>query len=108
MVEMTGKKDDKNKARYDLLPPEPLEELAKLYGTGAGVYGSRNWEQGLAYGRVFAAMMRHAWAWWRGEKYDPKDGQHHLIAVAWNAFALFTYEIRNLGEDDRPKLIDKA
>lgn len=98
-----GRKDDAGKARYDLIPPEALEALALLYGTGAQRYGDRNWEKGMSYGRPFAAMMRHAWAWWRGEKFDPKDGQHHLSSVAWNAFTLYMYELRQIGKDDRVK-----
>lgn len=47
--------------------------------------------------------MRHAWAWFRGEKLDPVDRQHHMIAVAWNALALYTYELRGTGQDDRPR-----
>lgn len=98
-----GRKFDTQKARYDLIPPEAIEALAQLYSIGAVKYGDRNWEQGMKWGRVFAAMMRHAWAWFRGEKYDQTDGQHHLIAVAWNAFSLYTYETRGLGLDDRGK-----
>lgn len=103
---MSGAKYDGGKARYDLIPPEALDALAELYSLGAKKYGDRNWEEGFKWGRLFAAMCRHAFAWWRGEKYDQVDGQSHLIAVAWNAFALYTFELRNLGEDDR-KVIKK-
>ena len=71
------------------------------------VSGDRNWEQGFKWGRVFAALMRHAWAWWRGERLDPVDGQNHMIAVAWNAFTLYYHELHKLGEDDRSKLNNK-
>lgn len=103
---MSANKYDGGKPRYDLIPPEALDALAELYGTGAKKYGDRNWEEGFKWGRVFAAMMRHAWAFWRGEKYDQVDGQHHLIAVAWGAFTLYIHELRGLGEDDR-KVIKK-
>lgn len=96
-------KKDTGKARYDLIPPEPLDALAELYGIGAAKYADRGWESGMKWGRIFAAMMRHSWKWWRGEKYDPVDGQHHLTAVAWCAFALYTYETRKDGEDDRSR-----
>lgn len=96
-------KKDFGKARYDLVPPEPLEALAELYGIGAAKYADRDWESGMKWGRVFAAMMRHAWRWWRGEKYDPVDGQHHLSSVAWCAFSLYAYELRKVGEDNRAK-----
>lgn len=98
---MSGNKYDGDKPRFDLIPAEPLEALATLYGLGAKKYGDRNWEEGFKWGRLFAALCRHLWAWWRGEKFDQVDGQHHLIAVAWNAFALYEHERRQIGEDDR-------
>jgi hypothetical protein len=97
-----GRKDDKAKLdRFDLLPPEALRALAELYGIGAIKYSDRNWEQGMKYGRVFRAMMSHAWKWWMGEEFDKEDGQHHLSSVAWCAFTLYTYYIRKIGTDDR-------
>jgi hypothetical protein len=96
-----GRKDDAGKARYDLIPGDALDEIAKLYGLGAVKYADRDWERGMRWGRVFAAMMRHAWAWWRGEKLDPENGQHHLASVAWCALGLLSYELRGVGKDDR-------
>lgn len=98
-----GKKNDHGKLRYDLIPSYPLESLAHVYTIGALKYADRNWEKGIAWGRIFAAMMRHAWAWWKGERFDPVDGQHHLASVAWCAFALIEYEITHLELDDRRK-----
>lgn len=95
------RKNDAGKARWDLMPPDALDELADVFTLGAGKYGERNWEGGLSWGRVFAALMRHAWAWWRGEQRDPVDGQHHLASVAWCALVLMAYEKRRSGDDDR-------
>jgi hypothetical protein len=95
-------KFDDGKLRFDLIPAEELEELARVYTIGAKKYADRNWELGLPWGRVFSALMRHAWKWWRGETYDPVDGQHHLASVAWCALALMNYERRKAGTDDRP------
>lgn len=101
-----GRKDDSGKLRFDLIPAGPLQELARVYTMGAEKYDDRNWENGLTWGRVFAAMMRHAWAWWRGETNDPDDGQHHLASVAWCALALMEYQMfSGAGEDDRPQTI---
>lgn len=94
-------KFDEGKPRYDLIPPEAIEGLAAIYGMGAKKYEARNWEKGMSWGRVFAAMMRHAWAWWRGEEHDPKDGQHHLLSVMWCASVLFSWSVRADGTDDR-------
>lgn len=98
-----GLRFDEGKARFDLLPPEAIEELARHYGKGAVKYVDRNWEKGMSWGRCFASMMRHAWAFWRGEDFDPENGTHHMVAVAWNAIAIYTYATRNIGTDDRHK-----
>lgn len=97
-----GVKFDAGKARYDLIPGDSLHELAKLYTMGAKKYGDRNWEKGMHWSRIFGAMMRHSWAWFRGERFDPVDGQPHLASVAWCALALLAYEMREVGTDDRP------
>lgn len=97
-----GTKHDEGKLRWDLLPVRPLEEVVKVYTIGAKKYEDRNWEKGLRWGRVFRALMSHAWKWWRGEKYDQEDGQHHLASVAWCALALMEYEETHPELDDRP------
>ena len=100
-----GRKDDGGKPRMDLIPAGPLFELAKVYTIGSAKYGDYNWHKGMKFGRVFAAMMRHAWKWWRGEEFDP-DGQHHLDSVAWCAFTLRYYMLHNKKYqqfDDRQK-----
>lgn len=103
-----GTKFDGGKARYDLIPPEALDELAHLYAFGASKYADRNWEKGINYSRVFAALMRHAWAWWRGERIDPETGLSHMASVAWNAFALFTYDKRGMTQyNDNPYMETK-
>lgn len=98
-----GRKDDSGKLRYDLLPPDALDEVARVFTIGAAKYADRNWEKGMSWGRVFAALMRHAWAWWRGEQYDPVDGQHHLSSVVWCGLVLLAFDLRKTGTDDRSK-----
>ena len=99
----TGARKGSKLARFDLLPAEALEALAEHYGRGARKYADRNWEAGYAWGLSFAALMRHAWAWWRGEDTDAETGSSHLIAVAWHALALYTFQKRAKGTDDRPR-----
>lgn len=95
-----GRKDDQNKLRFDLIPVRPMELLAEVFMIGARRYADRNWERGLAWGRVYGALQRHAHAWWGGEQRDP-DGQHHLASVAWCALALMEYERTHPELDDR-------
>lgn len=99
---LTAVKYDQGKLRYDLIPPGPLTELARVYTIGAKKYADDNWKKGMSYRRIFGAMMRHAWAWFRGESIDPENGQHHLASVAWNAFTLMYYETNRATYDDRP------
>lgn len=98
-----GLKYDGEKNRLDLLPFDALEEVGTVYTLGAKKYADRNWEKGINYMRVVGALLRHLFAWIRGEERDPENGQRHLASVAWNALALLAFEIRGLKEfDDRP------
>jgi len=99
-----GAKNDAGKLRFDLIPVRSLEEVAGLYTMGAKKYADRNWEKGLSWSRCFAAMMRHAWAFWRGETFDKEDGQHHMASVAWYALAFIEYEYTHPELDDRPTI----
>ena len=94
-------KDDNTKTRYDLLPPELLEETAKVLTFGAQKYSAHNWAQGASWSRYFSAMMRHMWAWWKGEDNDPETGFSHLAHAACCLSFLIAYQRRGLGEDDR-------
>lgn len=96
-----ARKDDHGKLRFDLIPPGPLKDLAAVYTVGASKYGDRNWEQGLAWGRVFAAIQRHLWAWWGGEDLDPEDGLSHLAHAAWGCFTLLEYAQTHPEMDER-------
>lgn len=100
--ETDGRKDDAGKPRHDLIPPELPDAVAQVLAFGAGKYGERNWERGMNWGRPFAAMMRHMWAWWSGEKADPETGMPHLWHAACCIAFLIAYENRNIGIDDRP------
>jgi hypothetical protein len=97
-----ARKEDSGKLRFELLPVRPLQQVVDVYTMGARKYTDRNWEKGLRWGRVFGAMMRHAWAWWGGEERDKENGQKHLASVVWAALALMEYEETHRELDDRP------
>lgn len=98
-----GRKDDKDKTRYDLLPPHALEYLAQVFTVGAEKYGERNWEKGITWGRIFGAIMRHLWAFWRGENLDKETKIPHLAHAACGCFMLLTYLSTRTEFDDRFK-----
>ena len=64
--------------------------------------GERNWERGMDWGRVYAALLRHLFAWWGGEASDPETGKSHLHHVGCCVAFLIAYEARGTGKDDRP------
>lgn len=97
-----GIKFDEGKLPFHLIAPEFLEEVAKVLGFGDMKYGARNWEAGMDWDRPFAALMRHMWAWWRGENTDPETGYSHLAHAACCIMFLVTYEKRYVGTDTRP------
>lgn len=100
---MSGRKDDADKLRYDLLPPDALEGVVRIFTYGAGKYADRNWEGGIAYGRLFAAVMRHLWSWWRGKDVDEESGLSHLDHAMCGVMMLSAFEKRGkAGLDDRP------
>lgn len=97
-------KFDDDKPRYDLIPPEMLEAAAHVLSYGAKKYAPRNWELGMPWGRVFAALMRHMWTWWRGEDNDAETGFSHLDHALCCLIFLVAYRERKTGQDDRPKI----
>ena len=105
---MAGTKDDSGKLRWDLVDWGTLAGMVKIMTFGVIKYGDRNWEQGLLWGRVFGAMMRHLTVWWmahmRGEDgTDPETGESHLDHAMCCLHFLRTYEKRGMTDfDDRP------
>ena len=99
-----GRKFDAEKPCYDLIPPSTLHALATVLTFGAHKYASRNWEQGMAWGRVFGALMRHLWSWWGGQNYDEETGHSHLWHAQCCLSFLIEYESTHPELDDRPYL----
>lgn len=102
LVSSTGAEKGSKIERYDLIPAEPLRLLAQHFGRGATKYADRNWEAGYGWNLSFAALMRHAWAFWGGEDIDAETGTPHIVAAAWHAFALAEYMNTHPEFDNRP------
>lgn len=101
-IEESGKKYDNDKIRYDLVSALPLHDLARVYTFGARKYGDRNYASGILWSRVFGAIMRHLWAFWRGEDLDQESGLPHLSHAAWGCFTLGEFMTTKRSYDDRP------
>jgi len=100
---LTGGEKGAKPERFDLLPPVAMEEVARVYGTGAGKYAPRNWERGYEYGLSLAALERHLYKFKSGESRDELSN-HHLACVVFHCLTLMTFERFGLGTDDRSKL----
>lgn len=105
VADQTQKKDA-GKLPLELLPTRPLEAVARVLGFGACKYAANGWRAGIAYSRVYAAVLRHCWLWWRGEAIDPDSQEHHLACAACELLFLLEYELspdaaRRVACDDR-------
>lgn len=102
----TGGAKGSKPARFDMIPPDVLFELAEHYGRGEAKYpsdpetGEANWQKGYAWSLSVAALQRHLYAWLAGEDDDPETGSSHLLAVVWHAIALRWWQRHGRGTDD--------
>lgn len=108
-----GTKYDIGKSRYDLIDPYALEQVIKIYTFGCNKYEDHNWRKGMKWSRVFGALMRHCWAFWRGEEIDPESKLPHMAHAAWNCLTLINYSKYRKEFDDRwveteEKIIDEV
>ncbi len=107
------------KLRYDLIPPDFLEFLARVFGYGAEKYDDNNWMKGLNQSETYACHMRHIQKWWAGENLDEDDpvsgqkgsGLPHLWHALWNVGVMAYFERHRPDLDDRginePRLVER-
>ncbi len=99
---MSGLKHDGGKAPWHLLPFDAIAGIVEVLAFGAKKYAARNWEAGMDWSRLFGAAMRHLTAWFHGEHKDPETGYSHLWHAGCCILFLIAYELRGVGNDDRP------
>jgi hypothetical protein len=97
-----GMKLDAGKLPLELLPTDALEEVAKVLQFGARKYARRNWEKGISFSRVAGAVLRHTFAWLRGEDNDAETGLSHMAHAACECLFLVAFVCRGRKDlDDR-------
>ena len=77
-MSLEGQKLDTGKIRMDLLDPYAIEQLAEVLSFGSRKYAAWNWVGGIAYSRLTAALLRHVFAFLKGEDNDPETGLPHI------------------------------
>ena len=100
---VTGGEKGSKPERFDLIPWEALEEVARVYSFGARKYDDHNWRKGMKWSLAYAAAFRHMAKFVQGETHDPESGLHHLAHAAFHMLTLITYTMKGLGTDDRPR-----
>lgn len=100
----TGGQKGVKPERYDLIPWDSMDEVARVYAYGAKKYDDRNWEKGYSWGDSIAALFRHARAFAMGQSRDvSQDNAHHLASVVFHALALMRWERTHPELDNRSK-----
>lgn len=102
-----GKKLDGDKNRLDLLSPYAIEQVGLVLTFGSKKYEARNWEKGIAYTRIIGAILRHTFAYLKGETYDKETGLSHMAHAMTEAMFLLHFEKHMPSMDDRPNKENK-
>ena len=94
LVTATPVKHDSSKTDWSLMPFEAVEEINKVLEFGAQKYSAHNWKtgSGFKYSRVLNSLLRHVFAYIRGEDRDPESGLSHLAHAGCNIVFLLYYE----------------
>lgn len=100
-------KFDADKLDWSLLPIDAVEEIIKVLEFGKVKYAAWNWSSngGFKYTRVFSALIRHLFAWMRGEDNDPETGLSHIAHAGCNILFLLHFIVNKdkyVNNDDRP------
>ena len=103
--EQTALKYDQGKVDWSILPISASEEIIRVFEFGAKKYARANFLEGggLNYSRVLNSLLRHTYAFTRGEDRDPETGLSHLAHAGCNIYMLLSYELnkQKYTNDDR-------
>lgn len=98
-----GLRYNDGKLRFDLIPPDVMQEIARVMTHGAKKYAERNWERGMAWSICRGSAERHWNQRLLGFTHDdgPKgSGLRHLAHNIVNTMFLLAYELRGMKKHD--------
>ena len=103
IVQGFAPKFDATKVRVDLLPIDPMMQVADVFGFGAKKYFANSYRQGetVVWSRTYGSVLRHLFAFWKGEDTDPESGMPHLAHAGTQLFILMEHTTHNKDKDDR-------
>ena len=81
-----SRSSDVNGVRYDLVPPEGIEAVAKAMYVGAINHGDNNWKKGLKHSVYINHALRHINLYRKGCKEEDHLGHAlaNLMMLIWN------------------------
>lgn len=103
-----GTKADTGKTPCELLSPIALLGTSEVLAFGAKKYAPNNWRKGLAWGRITGAIMRHLFAFMRGEDLDPETSLPHVDHLGCEIMFLQELYRTRKDLDDRYKDINQV
>ena len=98
-----GAKANRLKPRVELIPTDALLRAAEVFAYGADKYDAWNWAKGMSWTETYASVLRHLFAWHRGEDIDPESGLPHAAHALTQMMVLVHFIETGTGEDDRHK-----
>jgi hypothetical protein len=79
---------NQGKPQWSLVDFDSLEGLVHVLEYGAKKYARDNWKKGMPVTQVTESLMRHLFAFLRGEDVDPESGCRHISHVMCNTMFL--------------------
>ena len=76
------------KPKWGLVDFESLEPMVRVLEFGAKKYVEHNWKKGLPTTEICESLLRHVFAYLRGEDKDPESGISHIGHIQCNAMFL--------------------
>lgn len=78
-----------NSTPYDLVPYQEITDAySRVAEFGAQRYESWNWTKGLPRIQILCSLLRHTFAYLRGQDRDKDSGLLHTDHILWNSVAL--------------------
>jgi hypothetical protein len=84
-MDVSATRYNKGKREWSLVSFTALEGLVDVLSFGLTKYSRDNWKKGLKQTETADSLMRHLFAYLRGEDKDPETGLSHISHVQCNA-----------------------
>lgn len=79
------------KCGVELIAPQFLLGIGDVLTFGAKKYAPNNWMRGMSWTKSFGCVLRHLYAFFRGELNDKESGLPHLSHAACGLMFLWYY-----------------